>query len=111
MLKDGISIIIPIKCFNDKNIPSFISYISSLNKEFQTREVKYQIIIADESNSSYYEIIDKGIAHDPQIIHFAPTGDELSGRNDKMNGIYASLKYLLYIYTFIIDDHYRITVS
>lgn len=111
MLKDGISIIIPIKCFNEKNIPSFISYISYLNKEFQTRKVKYQIIIADESNSSFYEIIDKGIVHDPQITHFAPTGAELSGRNDKMNGIYASLKYLLYIYTFIIDDHYRITVN
>lgn len=109
MINDNISIIIPIKSSNADNVLSLIKYIISLNNDLAYLLNNYEIIIVDECKYDIYMLIDHAIENINNIVHITPESEDRTGKNDKLNGIYAAIKIVSYSYIFIVDDHYRIT--
>ncbi|MEH7343289.1 glycosyltransferase family 2 protein [Bacillus sp. JJ1532] len=103
-----ISILIPIKLqYNEKNLSDFVNHIASL--AVALKEDDCQIVIADESNCKVYRYINNKLKFFNNVKHFIPSEDLRTGDNDKLNGIYAGLNYVIYDKVLLIDDHYRIT--
>ncbi|CAM3772622.1 glycosyltransferase [Mesobacillus zeae] len=104
-----ISIIIPIKSTLNKDLRDFTNYIISLSSQLQKTES--QIIIADESELASHLFMKEKFKNRSNISHIIPDDEIRTGANDKLNGIYAALKYVRYDNILLVDDHYRITYS
>ncbi|KFN11174.1 glycosyltransferase [Paenibacillus macerans] len=102
-----VSIIIPIKTIKDENLDNFIEYINTFAQ--QIREDCCQIVIANESPCDVFKYMDFYIGKYSHIIHFIPSYKNRDGDNDKLNGIYSALEYIVHDKILLLDDHFRIT--
>lgn len=109
MIKDNVSIIIPLKSTNTDAVIALLRYIVSLNNDLAYLFDNYEIIIVDECRRDIAILIENAIENTSKIVHIVPASEDRTGNNDKLNGIYAAVKIVKYNYIFIVDDHYRIT--
>lgn len=107
-MKQSISIIIPIKSNKISAIDELCIYLRKLDNDLKATEIEYEIIIADECPNYISKQFSK-LSFLDNMIHIVPL--DRSGKNDKLNGVYAAIMRARKEYCLIIDDHYRITVT
>jgi cellulose synthase/poly-beta-1,6-N-acetylglucosamine synthase-like glycosyltransferase len=105
----NLSIIIPIKINYNVNLFDFVKYINELSQQLE--EYKYEIIIADESKDDVFNYIETKTQNLDKLKHLRPDSIYRTGNNDKLNGIFAALKYSEYDKILLVDDHYRVSKS
>lgn len=108
MMKQSISIIIPIKSNRISVIDELCTYLHKLDNDLEATEIEYEIIIADECPNNLSKQFEE-LSLLENIVHIVPL--DRSGKNDKLNGVYASIKQARKEYCLIVDDHYRITAT
>lgn len=108
-MRQSISIIIPVKSSDQNTVAQLCRYLYSLDNELAEKSIKYEIIVADECSSDLVEQFEQLSKSAKHMIHIVP--QDRSGKNDKLNGVYAAIEYTKNDYYLIIDDHYRITAT
>ncbi|MDY7989860.1 hypothetical protein UY286_04925 [Paenibacillus polymyxa] len=103
----NISIVIPIKVKKETNLDGFITYIKNISNSLVNDDV--QIVISDGSNLEIASKLHGDLAYLKNVTHFMLEEEYRTGRNDKLNGIYAALKVSKFDNILLIDDHFRIT--